>query len=260
MVLHQTVGANRIRSHSARHGSHRLARSHGNISTFMSSSSSTSAASVPPSTFSRSTVSSYLEILPSLALSDTPPPRPPRPPGGLLGISNGRGIGYGRSLGSSYDSPLTIHGSFNGHVRSGANLFGGKNQSSGISPTRSSSGYHRPSLSVFPIQKALEIAMKESRLLQAASSRGGLGPSGSGRSLDSYWRNNRMQVFSVNALQQRHMEIANLSENLGNTARRNTINRPTVSSRPCLHPCPRDDDLAMQSLHQSSHPVQDISN
>ncbi|KAF9902630.1 hypothetical protein EC991_004726 [Linnemannia zychae] len=37
-------------------------------------------------------------------------------------------------------------------------------------------------MSVFPIQKALEIAMKESRLLAAASSRGGSGTSGTGMS------------------------------------------------------------------------------
>ncbi|KAG0303886.1 hypothetical protein BGZ98_006170 [Dissophora globulifera] len=45
-----------------------------------------------------------------------------------------------------------------------------------------SAGHQRPSMSVFPIQKALEIAMKESRLLAAASSRGGAGPSGTGMS------------------------------------------------------------------------------
>ncbi|KAG0204580.1 hypothetical protein BGX33_008400 [Mortierella sp. NVP41] len=149
--LHQTIGGSRIRAAGA----------------------------------TASSVSSYLENLPSITLDNTtPPPRPPRPPGGLLGISNGRGMGYGRSLGSSYDSPLATHGSFNGHVRSGANLYGGRTlNSTGLSPTKSASGgHHRPSMSVFPIQKALEIAMKESRLLAAASSRGGSGTSGTGMS------------------------------------------------------------------------------
>ncbi|KAF9929122.1 hypothetical protein FBU30_001851 [Linnemannia zychae] len=183
MFLHQTIGGSRIRSYSQRHGQHRLNRfqsSAGTSSTSYSQTSSANSAKLPPSS-----VSSYLENLPSITLdSTTPPPRPPRPPGGLLGISNGHGMGYGRSLGSSYDSPLTTHGSFNGHVRSGANLYGGRNpSSSSISPTKSSSGNnHRPSMSVFPIQKALEIAMKESRLLAAASSRGGSGTSGTGMS------------------------------------------------------------------------------
>jgi hypothetical protein len=105
-----------------------------------------------------------------------------------LGISNGRGIGYGRSLGSSYDSPFTIQESFNGHVRSGANLYGARNPSSGLSPIKPSpAGHHRHSMSVFPIQKALEIAVKESRLLAAASSRGGSGPSGTGMIIGKHW-------------------------------------------------------------------------
>ncbi|KAF9280316.1 hypothetical protein BGZ88_012260 [Linnemannia elongata] len=184
--LHQTIGGSRIRSYSQRHGQHRLNRHHhpssqptGTTSTFNSPTSSAGAAGA-----TASSVSSYLENLPSITLDNTtPPPRPPRPPGGLLGISNGRGMGYNRSLGSSYDSPLTTHGSFNGHVRSGANLYGAKNpSSSGLSPSKSSGNHHRPSMSVFPIQKALEIAMKESRLLAAASSRGGSGTSGTGMS------------------------------------------------------------------------------
>ncbi|CAO3567092.1 unnamed protein product [Mortierella alpina] len=180
--LHQTIGAARIRNQTAKHGSHRLHRHHH----FATNAPATAAAGAAGA--SASSVSSYLENLPSLTLNDTtttttsPPPRPPRPPGGLLGISNGRGMGYGRSLGSSYDSPMTIHDSFNGHVRSGANLFGGRNQSSGIVPTRPATGPHRPSMSVFPIQKALEIAMKESRLLAAASSKGGAGANGTGMS------------------------------------------------------------------------------
>ncbi|KAF9985436.1 hypothetical protein BGZ75_002997 [Mortierella antarctica] len=180
--LHQTIGAARIRNQTAKHGSHRLHRHH-HFATNASSSTTPGAAGT-----SVSSVSSYLENLPSLTLNDTatttanPPPRPPRPPGGLLGISNGRGMGYGRSLGSSYDSPMTIHDSFNGHVRSGSNLFGGRNQSSGIVPARPATGSHRPSMSVFPIQKALEIAMKESRLLAAASSKGGAGANGTGMS------------------------------------------------------------------------------
>ncbi|KAF9279092.1 hypothetical protein BGZ68_008131 [Mortierella alpina] len=178
--LHQTIGAARIRNQTAKHGSHRLHRHH-HFATHASPASAPGAAGA-----SASSVSSYLENLPSLTLNDTttanPPPRPPRPPGGLLGISNGRGMGYGRSLGSSYDSPMTIHDSFNGHVRSGANLFGGRNQSSGIVPARPATGPHRPSMSVFPIQKALEIAMKESRLLAAASSKGGAGANGTGMS------------------------------------------------------------------------------
>ncbi|KAF9949756.1 hypothetical protein BGZ70_001640 [Mortierella alpina] len=180
--LHQTIGAARIRNQTAKHGSHRLHRHHH----FATNAPPTAAAGAAGA--SASSVSSYLENLPSLTLNDTtnttasPPPRPPRPPGGLLGISNGRGMGYGRSLGSSYDSPMTIHDSFNGHVRSGANLYGGRNQSSGIMPTRPATGPHRPSMSVFPIQKALEIAMKESRLLAAASSKGGAGANGTGMS------------------------------------------------------------------------------
>ncbi|KAF9188637.1 hypothetical protein BGZ50_001216 [Haplosporangium sp. Z 11] len=181
--LHQTIGGSRIRSHSAKHGSHRINRHH-QFTTSSSSLSSTGATTPGAAGTTASSVSAYLENLPSLNLgaNSTPPPRPPRPPGGLLGISNGRGIGYGRSLGSSYDSPLTIHSSFNGHVRSGANLYGGRNQSSGLAPTKSSIVSHRPSTSVFPIQKALEIAIKESRLLAAASSRGGAGSSGTGMS------------------------------------------------------------------------------
>ncbi|KAH7034375.1 hypothetical protein BKA57DRAFT_475966 [Linnemannia elongata] len=193
--LHQTIGGSRIRSYSQRHGQHRLNRHHhpssqptGTTSTFNSPTSSAGAAGA-----TASSVSSYLENLPSITLDNTtPPPRPPRPPGGLLGISNGRGMGYNRSLGSSYDSPLTTHGSFNGHVRSGANLYGAKSpSSSGLSPSKSSGNHHRPSMSVFPIQKALEIAMKESRLLAAASSRGGSGTSGTAvhavrELLDSY--------------------------------------------------------------------------
>ncbi|KAG9061030.1 hypothetical protein KI688_007659 [Linnemannia hyalina] len=185
--LHQTIGGSRIRSYSQRHGQHRLNRHHhpssqpeGTTSTSFNSQTS-SAGPVGPTA---SSVSSYLENLPSVTLDNTDlPPRPPRPPGGLLGISNGRGMGYNRSLGSSYDSPQATHGSFNGHVRSGANLYGAKNpSSSGLSPAKSSGNHHRPSMSVFPIQKALEIAMKESRLLAAASSRGGSGTSGTGMS------------------------------------------------------------------------------
>ncbi|KAF9540300.1 hypothetical protein EC957_004419 [Mortierella hygrophila] len=185
--LHQTIGGSRIRSYSQRHGQHRLNRHHhpssqpeGTTSTSFNSQTS-SAGSVGPTA---SSVSSYLENLPSITLDNTDlPPRPPRPPGGLLGISNGRGMGYNRSLGSSYDSPQATHGSFNGHVRSGANLYGAKNPSlSSLSPAKSSGNHHRPSMSVFPIQKALEIAMKESRLLAAASSRGGSGTSGTGMS------------------------------------------------------------------------------
>ncbi|KAI8603377.1 hypothetical protein EDD21DRAFT_369275 [Dissophora ornata] len=190
--LHQTIGSSRIRSHSTKYGSHKIHR-HNQFTAGASSSSLPSAAASAPGAAgaTASSVSAYLENLPSVNLGVAPPPRPPRPPGGLLGISNGRGIGYGRSLGSSYDSPLTIHGSFNGHVRSGANLYGGKNQSSGLLPVKPSSAHHRPSMSVFPIQKALEIAMKESRLLAAASSRGGSGPSGTAvhavrELLDSY--------------------------------------------------------------------------
>ncbi|KAG0365759.1 hypothetical protein BGZ54_006247 [Gamsiella multidivaricata] len=179
--LHQTIGASRIRSHSTKYGSHKVSRHHHFTSTAPSSSLPSTSASAPGAAgTSASSVSAYLENLPSLNLGGTPPPRPPRPPGGLLGISNGRGIGYGRALGSSYDSPLTIHDSFNGHVRSGANLYGGRSQSSGLVHIKPSSGHHRPSMSVFPIQKALEIAMKESRLLAAASSRGGSGSSGTG--------------------------------------------------------------------------------
>ncbi|KAG0274564.1 hypothetical protein BGZ95_009651 [Linnemannia exigua] len=189
IFLHQTIGGSRIRSYSQRHGQHRLIRHHHPSiasagTTSASYNSQTSSAGAAGAT--ASSVSSYLENLPSITLDDsTPPPRPPRPPGGLLGISNGRGMGYGRSLGSSYDSPQATHGSFNGHVRSGANLYGAKNpsSSSGLSPSKlSSGGHHRPSMSVFPIQKALEIAMKESRLLAAASSRGGSGTSGTGMS------------------------------------------------------------------------------
>ncbi|KAG0366341.1 hypothetical protein BGX24_003758 [Mortierella sp. AD032] len=185
IFLHQTIGGSRIRSYSQRHGQHRLIRHHHpsiasagtTPASYISQTSSAGAAGA-----TASSVSSYLENLPSITLDNSaPPPRPPRPPGGLLGISNGRGMGYGRSLGSSYDSPQATHGSFNGHVRSGANLYGAKNpsSSSGLSPSKlSSGGHHRPSMSVFPIQKALEIAMKESRLLAAASSRGGSGTSG----------------------------------------------------------------------------------
>ncbi|KAF9971924.1 hypothetical protein BGZ73_005034 [Actinomortierella ambigua] len=186
-ILHSTINGSRIKSHSTRYGTYRV-----NRLGFTSTSASDALAhhfQEPTS----NTISSYLDSMPTsaspsssvlpasspnMATPSQAPPRPPRPPGGLLGISNGRGIGYGRSLGSSYDSPLLIHGSFNGHVRSGANLYGGKNQSSGIMPTRASSsssagGVPRPSTSVFPIQKALEIAMKESKLLHAASTRGG---------------------------------------------------------------------------------------
>ncbi|KAF9154463.1 hypothetical protein BG015_000871 [Linnemannia schmuckeri] len=185
--LHQTIGGSRIRSYSQRHGQHRLNRHHHPSVTPTGTSSTsynTQTSSAGAAGATASSVSSYLENLPSITLDNTtPPPRPPRPPGGLLGISNGRGMGYGRSLGSSYDSPLTTHGSFNGHVRSGVNLYGAKNpSSSGFSSSKSSGNHHRPSMSVFPIQKALEIAMKESRLLAAASSRGGSGTSGTGMS------------------------------------------------------------------------------
>jgi hypothetical protein len=184
--LHQTIGGSRIRSYSQRHGQHRLNRHHhpSGSPAGTSTSSDSQMSSFGAAGATASSVSSYLENLPSITLDNTtPPPRPPRPPGGLLGISNGRGMGYGRSLGSTYDSPQSTHGSFNGHVRSGANLYGAKNpSSSGFSPTKSSGNHHRPSMSVFPIQKALEIAMKESRLLAAASSRGGSGTSGTGMS------------------------------------------------------------------------------
>ncbi|KAF9160493.1 hypothetical protein DFQ26_005452 [Actinomortierella ambigua] len=205
-ILHSTINASRIKSHSTRYGTYRVSRLG-----FVSTSTSDALAyhiQAPTS----NTVSSYLDSMPASASSSASgvapskgpalaspstlghpaaqaPPRPPRPPGGLLGISNGRGMGYGRSLGSSYDSPLLIHGSFNGHVRSGANLYGGRNQSSGIMPTRSSSsssssssagGVPRPSTSVFPIQKALEIAMKESKLLHAAATRGGTSTAAAG--------------------------------------------------------------------------------
>ncbi|KAG0257321.1 hypothetical protein DFQ27_005190 [Actinomortierella ambigua] len=205
-ILHSTINASRIKSHSTRYGTYRVSRLG-----FVSTSTSDALAyhiQAPTS----NTVSSYLDSMPASASSSASgvapskgpasaspstlghpaaqaPPRPPRPPGGLLGISNGRGMGYGRSLGSSYDSPLLIHGSFNGHVRSGANLYGGRNQSSGIMPTRSSSsssssssagGVPRPSTSVFPIQKALEIAMKESKLLHAAATRGGTSTAATG--------------------------------------------------------------------------------
>ncbi|KAF9202916.1 hypothetical protein BGZ49_006973, partial [Haplosporangium sp. Z 27] len=177
LVLHRTIGASRIRSHSAKYGSHKINRHH-HIS---STASTVTNASIPGAAGATvSSVSSYLENLPSVNLGDTPPPRPPRPPGGMLGISNGRGMGYSRSLGSSYDSPLSNHSSFNGHVRSGANLYGGKSLVSGLLPAKSSTGYNRPSTSIFPIQKALDIAMKESRLLAAASSKGGSGSSGTG--------------------------------------------------------------------------------
>ncbi|KAF9348372.1 hypothetical protein BGX26_000221 [Mortierella sp. AD094] len=176
-LLHRTIGASRIRSHSAKYGSHKISR-HQHISA--PALPSTSASTPGAAGTTASSVSSYLENLPSVNLDATPPPRPPRPPGGMLGISNGRGMGYSRSLGSSYDSPLSIHGSFNGHVRSGANLYGGKSQISGLLPAKSSTGHARPAMSVFPIQKALEIAMKESRLLAAASSRGGSGSPGTG--------------------------------------------------------------------------------
>ncbi|KAF9111838.1 hypothetical protein BGX27_004372 [Mortierella sp. AM989] len=180
LVLHRTIGASRIRSHSAKYGSHKINRHH--------HSSNPSSLALPSNTHSApgsagTTVSSYLENLPSVSLDLTPtppPPRPPRPPGGMLGISNGRGMGYSRSLGSTYDSPLSIHSSFNGHVRSGANLYGGKSQISGLLPLKPSSGHTRPTTSVFPIQKALEIAMKESRLLAAASSKTGSASSGTG--------------------------------------------------------------------------------
>ncbi|KAG0293195.1 hypothetical protein BGZ96_003183 [Linnemannia gamsii] len=185
--LHQTIGGSRIRSYSQRHGQHRLIRHHhpsGSPAGTSATSFNSQTSSVGGAGATASSVSSYLENLPSITLDNTtPPPRPPRPPGGMLGISNGRGMGYGRSLGSTYDSPQATHGSFNGHVRSGANLYGAKNpSSSGLSPSKSSGNHHRPSMSVFPIQKALEIAMKESRLLAAASSRGGSGTSGTGMS------------------------------------------------------------------------------
>ncbi|KAF9386845.1 hypothetical protein CPB97_003271 [Podila verticillata] len=165
--LHLTIGG-RIKSNSTKYGSHKLNRHYTASSLTPPSASSSSGA--PGS--SSSAVSSYLENLPSIS-SVSAPPRPTRPPGGLLGISNGRGMGYGRTLGASYDSPVTTHGSFNGHVRSGANLFGGT-QGSGLSPTKSGSSghHHRPTLSVFPIQKAMEISLKEWKLLQAASNRG----------------------------------------------------------------------------------------
>ncbi|KAF9170459.1 hypothetical protein BGX21_008880 [Mortierella sp. AD011] len=176
-LLHRTIGASRIRSHSAKYGSHKISRHQNSTSPALPSSS----ASIPGvAGTTASSVSSYLENLPSVNLGATPPPRPPRPPGGMLGIINGHGLGYSRSLGSSYDSPLSIHGSFNGHVRSGANLYGGKSQISGLLPAKPSTAHTRPTMSVFPIQKALEIAMKESRLLAAASSRGGSGSSGTG--------------------------------------------------------------------------------
>ncbi|KAG0242946.1 hypothetical protein BGW41_003111 [Actinomortierella wolfii] len=211
-ILHSTINGSRIKSPATRYGTYRVSRSG-----FTSTSASDALAyhiQAPTS----NTVSSYLESMPgsdssSSAISASsyssssapnsssssghnasqPPPRPPHPPGGLLGITNGRGIGYGRSLGSSYDSPLLIHGSFNGHVRSGANLYGGRNQSSGIMPTRasssSSSGVPRPSTSVFPIQKALEIAMKESKLLHAAATRGGTSSSAGGLTTEAYITN-----------------------------------------------------------------------
>lgn len=165
--LHQTIGG-RIKSNSTKYGSHKLNR-HYTASSLTPPSASSSSGS-PGS--SASAVSSYLENLPSIS-NVSAPPRPTRPPGGLLGISNGRGMGYGRTLGASYDSPITTHGSFNGHVRSGANLYGGT-QGSGLSPTKSGSSghHHRPTLSVFPIQKAMEISLKEWKLLQAASNRG----------------------------------------------------------------------------------------
>lgn len=164
--LHQTIGG-RIKSNSTKYGSHKLNRHYTASSLTPPSVSSSSGASSP----SASAVSSYLENLPSIS-NVSAPPRPTRPPGGLLGISNGRGMGYGRTLGSSYDSPVTTPGSFNGHVRSGANLYGGT-QGPGLSPKPGSSGHHhRPTLSVFPIQKAMEISLKEWKLLQAASNRG----------------------------------------------------------------------------------------
>ncbi|KAG0033022.1 hypothetical protein BGZ81_009579 [Podila clonocystis] len=165
--LHQTIGG-RIKSNSTKYGSHKLNR-HYTASSLTPPSASSSSGTPGPSA---SAVSSYLENLPSIS-SVSAPPRPTRPPGGLLGISNGRGMGYGRALGASYDSPITTHGSFNGHVRSGANLYGGT-QGSGLSPSKSGSSgtHHRPTLSVFPIQKAMEISLKEWKLLQAASNRG----------------------------------------------------------------------------------------
>ncbi|KFH69511.1 hypothetical protein MVEG_04322 [Podila verticillata NRRL 6337] len=165
--LRQTIGG-RIKSNSTKFGSHKLNRHY--TASSLTPPSASSSSGVPGS--SASAVSSYLENLPSI-ISVSAPPRPTRPPGGLLGISNGRGMGYGRTLGASYDSPVTTHGSFNGHVRSGANLYGGT-QGSGLSPTKSGSSghHHRPTLSVFPIQKAMEISLKEWRLLQAASNRG----------------------------------------------------------------------------------------
>lgn len=165
--LHQTIGG-RIKSNSTKYGSHKLNRHYTASSLTPPSASSSSGAPGP----SASAVSSYLENLPSIT-SASAPPRPTRPPGGLLGISNGRGMGYGRTLGASYDSPVTTHGSFNGHIRSGANLYGGT-QGSGLSPSKSGSSghHHRPTLSVFPIQKAMEISLKEWKLLQAASNRG----------------------------------------------------------------------------------------
>ncbi|KAI1311592.1 hypothetical protein EDD11_003367 [Mortierella claussenii] len=190
--LHQTMGTSRIRSHTARFGYHKIHRHH-HFTTPAGGAAlpSTSSAHAPGAAgTTASSVSAYLEHLPSINLDSQPPPRPPRPPGGLLGISNGRGMGYGRSLGSSYDSPLTTHGSFNGHVRSAANLFGGKNHSSGLVPAKtgsssSSISHHRSSMSVFPIQKALEIAMKESRLLAAASSKGGASGSTTGTGMST---------------------------------------------------------------------------
>ncbi|KAF9437444.1 hypothetical protein BGZ76_000707 [Entomortierella beljakovae] len=181
-VLHRTMGASRIRSHTAKFGSHKIYRNHFSSSTSSPALPSTNSTTPGASGTTASSVSSYLENLPSINLSSTPapPPRPPRPPGGMLGISNGRGMGYSRSLGSSYDSPLSNHDSFNGHVRSGANLYGGKSHTSGLSPAKPSTGHGRPGLSVFPIQKALEIAMKESRLLAASSKGSSSGSTGTG--------------------------------------------------------------------------------
>ncbi|KAF9347552.1 hypothetical protein BGX34_003028 [Mortierella sp. NVP85] len=213
-ILHQTIGGSRIRSHSAKYGSHRIHRHH-HLTTTSPSSSSLPSASPGAAGTSASSVSSYLENLPSVNLDGAPPPRPPRPPGGLLGISNGRGIGYGRSLGSSYDSPFTIQESFNGHVRSGANLYGARNPSSGLSPIKPSpAGHHRPSMSVFPIQKALEIAVKESRLLAAASSRGGSGPSGTGMIIGKHWCNPAPSAYCVDDKKRSPLHFAAASGDL----------------------------------------------
>ncbi|KAF9427751.1 hypothetical protein BGZ94_004229 [Podila epigama] len=198
--LHQTIGGSRIKSHSSRLGSHKLGRHYTSSPLTPPSVAHPSSGASSGAGTSATAVSNYLENLPALNVGTTavtPPPRPPRPPGGLLGISNGRGMGYQRSLGSSYDSPVTSHDSFNGHVRSGANLYGGSSQSSGVMPFKATTPqrqnqdhhhhhhHHRPTTSIFPIQKALEISLKEMKLLQAASSRGGASSSSTGTGMST---------------------------------------------------------------------------